>query len=415
MVNQRGTGGAPTTTRSRPASPGASGQAGKVVEEVGDTARETVARATETAKQQADTKREKLGGGLERVAQTMHQTGNDLRQKNQAMVGDYLDQAAGQVEKVSDYLRGHSVDQIISDVDAFARREPAITIGVALGLGFLAARLLKASLNRANPSRQTGSTTYRTPAYSADNIDPLIAESDATQEVALHERRIEQTRSAMTDTVSELHDRLSPGTLAGNAGNAVKDATVGRSGRFLEDMAERVKANPLPAALIGAGLAWMWMGGHKKDDGSYHRRGLSTAPGSTPSGVAEGIRQRAGDAVDQVSGTINDVAGTVQGSVSDATQQARAQLDRVGMQAQRAQTTMIQTIQENPLPVALAAIGIGALIGGAVPTTNAEQRVLQPVGDQLSQQASQLGSKVGQVADRAQTAARDEAQRQNLS
>jgi hypothetical protein len=58
---------------------------------------------------------------------------------------------------------------------------------------------------------------------------------------------------------------------------------------------------------------------------------------------------------------------------------------------------------------------VGALIATAVPTTNAEQRIMEPVGQQLSEQAKTVGDKVGQVAQQAQSAAKQEAQRQNLA
>src|SRR5919199_878210 len=105
-----------------------------------------------------------------------------------------------------------------------------------------------------------------------------ISEEQA-QEVVVHERRIEQTRQGMNDTLSELQHRLSPGSLAGNAGNAVKEATVGRSGRFLGDVTERVKSNPIPAILIGAGVAWLWRSGRKNGGRPYfYSRRLSPHP-----------------------------------------------------------------------------------------------------------------------------------------
>jgi hypothetical protein len=70
-------------------------------------------------------------------------------------------------------------------------------------------------------------------------------------------------------------------------------------------------------------------------------------------------------------------------------------------------------LEQNPLPVALAAAGLGALIATAVPTTPAEEKMLEPVGQQLSEQAKQVSQKVSQVADRAQSAAREEVQRQS--
>jgi hypothetical protein len=224
-----------------------------------------------------------------------------------------------------------------------------------------------------------------------------ISEEKA-QEVVVHERRIEQTRAAMNETISELQHRLSPGSLAGNAGNAVKEATVGTTGRFVTNMSDRVKANPVPAILVGAGVAWMWISGRKNGGSSYQ---VSSGAGR----VADEVSSRVGATADEISGTVGDVA-----------ESAREQFDQVstevGMQAQRVQTSFQRMLEENPLPVALAAAGLGALIAAAVPTTPAEERMIEPAREQFSQQAKKVGEKVGQVAERAQQAARDEVQRQ---
>lgn len=179
MANERVGGVTTSTTRGRPSTPG-TGQAAQPVQQVRDTAKQTMVQATDTAKQQADRQLNNLSDGLDQVAQTLHEAGDSMRQNNQGMVGGYIDKAADQVERVSDYVRMRSVDDIVDDVQSYARREPVVTIGVALGVGFIAARLLKASLGRTQPDRGT-TISYRTPAYSADRIDPVIDEQYATR------------------------------------------------------------------------------------------------------------------------------------------------------------------------------------------------------------------------------------------
>ena len=163
---------ASTATRSRPTT-AASGQPAQAVQQVSDTARQTMTQATETAKQQANRQLDKVSDGLEQVAQTLHQAGDSLRENNQAAVGTYVDKAAGQIERASTYVRVRSVEEIIEDVQGYARREPVVTIGVALGIGFIAARLLKASLGRANPQGSNDRSRYQTPAYFADRTDSM--------------------------------------------------------------------------------------------------------------------------------------------------------------------------------------------------------------------------------------------------
>lgn len=172
MVNQRVGGGATQTPKARPTSP--AGQAGQVTQQVADTAKDTVSKATETAKQQADTQLSKVGDGLERFAETLHQTSGNLRQQDQGMVAGYVDKAASQVERASDYLRVSTFNDIIDDVQSYARREPVVAISVAVGIGFLAARLLKASVRSGSSTGQTQTLRYQTPGYSTPRKDPLL-------------------------------------------------------------------------------------------------------------------------------------------------------------------------------------------------------------------------------------------------
>lgn len=237
------------------------------------------------------------------------------------------------------------------------------------------------------------------------------------QEVTVHERRIEQTREAMGETISQLREQVSPGTLAGNAGNAVKEATVGKTGEWISSLTDRVKANPIPAALVGASVAWLWMGG-RKDGGSrpYYRsmtsgRGVTSGRGITSGpGVSDSVSSKVGDAADQLSDKVGDVTQSARDGIDQVGQQVGQVGQQVGYQAQRVQSSFQRMLEENPLPVALVAAGLGALMAAAVPTSQAEERVLQPVGDQLSEQAKKVGEKASRVADRAGTAAKEEAQ-----
>src|ERR687897_251500 len=80
---------------------------------------------------------------------------------------------------------------------------------------------------------------------------------------------IEQTREDLSETVNAIQDRLQPSTLASNAVDSVKDAARER----IRDVADTetvryVRANPMPTAMIGiglAGLAWLAFGRETQD------------------------------------------------------------------------------------------------------------------------------------------------------
>jgi len=112
-------------------------------QQVTDKTKETIGDVANAAKQQADNQRERLANGIEQVAGSLRQTGEALSQRDQNLAGDYAQKAASQVERAADYLRERSVEQMVGDVQDFARREPALLLGGAFALGFLAARFLK--------------------------------------------------------------------------------------------------------------------------------------------------------------------------------------------------------------------------------------------------------------------------------
>jgi hypothetical protein len=100
-------------------------------------------------------------GGLETASHTMHDLGQQLREKGQEPVAEYVDKAADQVQRVSTYLRDKDFRDIRTDVEEFARRQPAMFLGGALGLGLLAARFLKSTPPSSEEVNTTG--TMATP------------------------------------------------------------------------------------------------------------------------------------------------------------------------------------------------------------------------------------------------------------
>ncbi|MEJ7812525.1 MAG: hypothetical protein WKG32_19090 [Gemmatimonadaceae bacterium] len=84
---------------------------------------------------------ETLGG----VAQSLHATSQQLREQNQERPGRYIEQAAGRVEQLSNYLHTADVHQIVDEVEDFARRQPALFLGGAFVVGVLGARFFKSS------------------------------------------------------------------------------------------------------------------------------------------------------------------------------------------------------------------------------------------------------------------------------
>jgi len=136
-------------------------QVSDTVSEVMDQAHSTARQVSEQAKQGAtsrlESQKERAVDSLVTVAQALRQTGQHLREQDQATVGTYVEKAADQVEGLTNHLRGNDVPQLLSETQAFARRRPALFLGAALALGFAGARFLMSSGERASASStQTG-------------------------------------------------------------------------------------------------------------------------------------------------------------------------------------------------------------------------------------------------------------------
>ncbi len=106
--------------------------------------------------------------------------------------------------------------------------------------------------------------------------------------------------------------------------------------------------------------------------------------------------------------------------MSEGAQERASQLTgQAQEQAQRAKGGFQRMLQENPLAVGALAAGLGAAVGFSVPETQKENQVMGGARDNLveqgKQKAQELKPKVRSVAEQAQSAAKEEAQNQDLT
>jgi len=118
-----------------------------------DEAKEKARRAAADAQQKisgelrtrVDSTRTRAADALGSVAQALTGSVQQLRDQNQSLPGDYVERAGGQIRRASEYLRNTSTDDLVRNAEDMARRQPAVFLGGAFVLGFLAARLVKSS------------------------------------------------------------------------------------------------------------------------------------------------------------------------------------------------------------------------------------------------------------------------------
>ena len=186
-----------------------------------------------------------------------------------------------------------------------------------------------------------------------------------------------------------------------------------------------IRQNPLPAALAGIGLGWLLMNARSSGSSAQGPRvythdypppyeGQRSAGGTTTSAgeVVGRARDRVGETATQAQDKAGEVASRAQDSASQLGYRAR-------YQARRASGGFQRMLQENPLAMGALGVGVGAAVGLAIPETSKEHEVMGEARDTLVEKAQEKAQdaqqRVQRVAEEAQSAAKEEAQNQDLT
>ncbi len=273
----------------------------------------------------------------------------------------------------------------------------------------------------------------------ASSPDPALAGAPVgageIDEVEGSRAEIERTRTDMSETVDAIQNKLSPQNLKEQAKEQAKDTAKGAGSTVVETIRE----NPLPAALTGIGLGWLFVSARRSSSSSgqearyrggreydyppaydrvppdydypprYEERG-SSGPST-------------GQALERAQGRVGETASQAQDRARQAASQAQDRVSQLGSraqeQAQRARGGFQRMLQENPLAVGALAVGAGAVVGLAVPQTAKEHEAMGEARDSLVEKAQEKAQDAQQraqrVAEEAQSAAQQEAENQGLT
>lgn len=257
------------------------------------------------------------------------------------------------------------------------------------------------------------------------------------------EREIDQQRDTIGNIVSALENKLSPGEIVdrvmragkgtGSAietGGVVGALVLGTMGYGVGAMAKNavsvVKANPVPALLASTGLVWLYAS--RQDTAPVHQPGYAqgrTAYGSSASmystadyggSSSEGLRDKAShlrdaaserashlrEGVSERASHLREGASHLRENVAHKLSDARERVgetahhtaDTVRHQADRAREGFSHMMEDKPLVVGAIALGIGALLGAALPVTRKEDELMGETGDKLRSKAGEAGQTV---------------------
>ena len=111
---------------------------------IAQTLKDTTYRSIDDQKTRASDTLGDLAGAVRGMTQP-------LREGGQPQIADYVNKAADGIERWASQLRQRDLEDAMRAVEQFARRQPAMFLGIAFGAGLIAARFLKSSQD----SRQT--------------------------------------------------------------------------------------------------------------------------------------------------------------------------------------------------------------------------------------------------------------------
>lgn len=127
----------------------------RVREQVRRQGADLVGRAQSQAVSMIEQGKEAAAGRIDTIAEALRCAADKLRDDQQQTAAQYARTAADQVERLTGYLHNARPNDMLDDVQRFARRRPEIFIGTALAAGFAIGRFLKASGDRNWAERQS--------------------------------------------------------------------------------------------------------------------------------------------------------------------------------------------------------------------------------------------------------------------
>lgn len=292
------------------------------------------------------------------------------------------------------------------------------------------------------------------------------------------ESDIERTRADFSSTIEAIQHKLSPSEMMGNAKEYALSTTPGA---FSVNLINTIRDNPIPVALIGIGVAWLMRADKRPRYDTGYTRGrrsayyadmdsayedefatgygagtMDTGSGESTmqrarartSDAARGIREKAGevgqrlsgtassvssrlsDTASSVSGRLSSTASTMSDRMSETAYSARARMQSTAQTAQarmsemsrrsqeqyyRARQRAGELIDEQPLVLAALGVAVGAALGASLPRTERENELMGTVRDDLLDRAKETAREqaetLKQSAQRVAETAKEEASR----
>lgn len=149
---QFGAGGAFQTSPSA-TQPGAGGIGQQAREKASQVASDVQHKAGEQVRAGVTAAKSRAAGTLNGVAESLRISTQQLRETQPDGPVEYVERVGDQVQRLADYLQNTEPREMLTQVESFARRQPALFLGGVFALGVLGARFLKSSQREGGTDR----------------------------------------------------------------------------------------------------------------------------------------------------------------------------------------------------------------------------------------------------------------------
>jgi hypothetical protein len=129
--------------------PGQTGGANDLLQHAKQTTSEVVDQVQQQAGSRFNRQKDEAANDLQKLAGAVRHLGDELGGEQQGPIAhyaaDYGRKAAEGIERFTNYLRTNDTRALVSEIENFGRRQPALLLGGAFLLGLAGARFFKSS------------------------------------------------------------------------------------------------------------------------------------------------------------------------------------------------------------------------------------------------------------------------------
>jgi hypothetical protein len=170
---------------------------------------------------------------------------------------------------------------------------------------------------------------------------------------------------------------------------------------FGQRLSDAIVDNPIPAALVGMGVLWLFMGGDRTtisqirgDSASLgNGKNLARKAGSKLADTGKQTGEALLEAGSSAASTVSETATELVSGATEAVTEAAAAAQRGGTQlASGLQRDLSDFFERQPLAVGVLGLVMGAAIGSAFSTTQVEAETFGEASQALKKEAEDLVS-----------------------